>query len=74
MLFMNGTDHQEPQPWLGRVVAEANDLQDDYVLEVTTLPDYLAGAPTDGLPRGRASCARGPGPTCSWAWRPTGST
>jgi len=49
MLFMNGTDHQEPQPWLGRVVAEANDLQDDYVLEVTTLPDYLAGAPTDGL-------------------------
>jgi len=49
MLFMNGTDHQEPQPWLGRVVAEANELQDDYVLEVTTLPDYLAGAPTEGL-------------------------
>jgi len=22
MLFMNGTDHQSPQPWLGRVVAE----------------------------------------------------
>jgi len=49
MLFMNGTDHQEPQPWLGRVVAEANALQDDYVLEVTTLADYLAGAPTEGL-------------------------
>ena len=49
MLFMNGTDHQEPQPWLGRVVAEANALQDDYVLEVTTLPDYLATAPTEGL-------------------------
>ena len=49
MLFMNGTDHQEPQPWLGRVVAEANELQDDYVLEVTTLPEYLAGAPTEGL-------------------------
>src|SRR5580658_8676181 len=49
MLFMNGTDHQEPQPWLGRVVAEANELQDDYVLEVTALADYLAGAPTDGL-------------------------
>jgi mannosylglycerate hydrolase len=49
MLFMNGTDHQEPQPWLGRVVAEANELQDDYVLEVTTLPAYLAGAPTEGL-------------------------
>ena len=25
MLLMNGTDHQLPQPWLGRVVAEAND-------------------------------------------------
>jgi alpha-mannosidase len=49
MLFMNGTDHQEPQPWLGRVVAEANQVQDDYVLEVTTLVDYLAGAPTEGL-------------------------
>jgi hypothetical protein len=49
LLFMNGTDHQEPQPWLGRVVAEANELQDDYALEVTTLPDYLAGAPTRGL-------------------------
>jgi mannosylglycerate hydrolase len=48
---MNGTDHQEPQPWLGRVVAEANELQDDYALEVTALADYLAGAPTEGLPR-----------------------
>jgi len=51
LLFMNGTDHQEPQPWLGRVVAEANALQDDLVLEVTALADYLAGTPTDGLPR-----------------------
>ena len=50
MLFMNGTDHQEPQPWLGRVVAEANSLQDDYVLEITSLAEYLAGAPTEGLP------------------------
>ena len=30
LLFMNGTDHQEPQSWLGRVVAEANDIQDDF--------------------------------------------
>ena len=62
LLFMNGTDHQEPQPWLGRVVAEANDLQDDYELEVTTLADYLAGAPTEGLTRvaGRAALG-GPG-------------
>jgi len=49
MLFMNGTDHQEPQPWLGRVVAEANDIQDDYRLEVTSLAEYLRGAPTEGL-------------------------
>src|ERR1019366_10640588 len=49
ILFPNGGDHQEPQPWLGRVVAEANAIQDDYVLEVTTLPDYLATAPTEGL-------------------------
>ena len=72
---MNGTDHQEPQPWLGRVVAEANALQDDYVLEVTALADYLAGTPTEGLgARWRGSCARGPGPTCSWGWPRTGST
>ncbi len=49
LLFMNGTDHQEPQPWLGRVVAEANALQDDYELEVTALADYLAAAPREGL-------------------------
>jgi alpha-mannosidase len=51
LLFMDGTDHQEPQPWLGRVVAEANAVQDDYLLEVTALADYLAGTPTEGLPR-----------------------
>ncbi|HMK63317.1 MAG TPA: hypothetical protein VK386_06840, partial [Acidimicrobiales bacterium] len=50
LLFMNGTDHQEPQPWLGRVVAEANDVQDEYHLEVTSLAEYLSSAPTDGLP------------------------
>ena len=59
MLFMNGTDHQEPQPWLGRVVAEANDIQDDYVLEVTSLPEYLRSAPTDGLPRWRGELRSG---------------
>jgi mannosylglycerate hydrolase len=50
MLFMNGTDHQVPQPWLGRVVAEANEIQDDYELVVTSLAEYLASAPTEGLP------------------------
>jgi hypothetical protein len=49
ILWMNGTDHQVPRPWLGRVVAEANDVQDDYHLEVCSLADYLAAAPTGGL-------------------------
>ncbi|HEX3947467.1 MAG TPA: hypothetical protein VHW47_07155, partial [Acidimicrobiales bacterium] len=51
MLLMNGSDHLHPQPWLGRVVAEANAIQDDYVFEITSLPEYLATAPTEGLER-----------------------
>jgi len=49
MLLMNGTDHQLPQPWLGRVVAEANEIQDGYRFVVTSLPEYLAEQPTAGL-------------------------
>jgi len=49
LLCMNGSDHLMPQPWLGRVVAEANDLQDDLHFEVTSLSSYLAGASTEGL-------------------------
>ncbi|HEY5153123.1 MAG TPA: hypothetical protein VIJ47_00205, partial [Acidimicrobiales bacterium] len=49
LLWMNGTDHQVPRPWLGRVVAEANAIQDDYRLRVASLPEYLAGAPVEGL-------------------------
>jgi alpha-mannosidase len=49
MLLMNGTDHQMPQPWLGRVVAEANAMQDDFQFEVTSLPEYLPGQPVEGL-------------------------
>jgi alpha-mannosidase len=49
MLLMNGTDHQMPQPWLGRVVAEANAIQDDYEFVVTSLPEYLPTQPTAGL-------------------------
>ena len=51
LLCMNGSDHLMPQPWLGRVVAEANDLQDEYHFEVTSLQDYLAGVSTEGLTR-----------------------
>ena len=42
MLLMNGTDHLRPQPGLGRVLAEANQIQDDFELAITTLPEYLA--------------------------------
>src|SRR3954452_17462458 len=49
LLLMNGTDHQMPQPWLGRVVAEANQIQDDYEFVVTSLPEYLPTQPVDGL-------------------------
>ncbi len=49
LLLMNGTDHQVPQPWLGRVVAEANAIQDSLRFEITTIADYVASAPTTGL-------------------------
>jgi alpha-mannosidase len=49
MLLMNGTDHQLPQAWLGRVVAEANAIQDDYRFEVTSLGELLPAQPTDRL-------------------------
>ncbi len=49
LLCMNGSDHLFPQPRLGGVVAEANDLQEELVFEVTSLPKYLAAAPTEGL-------------------------
>ncbi len=59
MLLMNGTDHQEPQPWLGRVVAEANEIQDEFVLEITTLAEHLRRAPTADLGRWRGELRSG---------------
>jgi mannosylglycerate hydrolase len=50
ILWMNGTDHLMPRPWLGRVVAEANEIQDDYELVVTSLADHLANASSEELP------------------------
>jgi hypothetical protein len=49
LLVMNGSDHLSPQPWLGRVLAEANDIQDDLIFEILPLPVHLAAAPTEGL-------------------------
>jgi hypothetical protein len=54
ILWMNGTDHLMPQPWLGRVVAEANALaaggDSGYDLHICSLAEHVRGAPTDGLP------------------------
>ncbi len=49
LLYMNGSDHLKPQPWLARIVAEANEIQDDFFFEITSLPEYLATATTEGL-------------------------
>jgi mannosylglycerate hydrolase len=49
LLCMNGSDHLMPQPDLGRVVAEANDMQDEFVFEVTSLTRYLARGISEDL-------------------------
>ena len=49
ILWMNGTDHQLPKPYLGRVVAEVNELQDTYELRVRSLEEHVRSAATDGL-------------------------
>jgi mannosylglycerate hydrolase len=49
ILWMNGTDHQTPRPWLGRVVAEANAIDDDLHLVVTSLAEHLRDTNRDGL-------------------------
>jgi hypothetical protein len=59
LLCMNGSDHLFPQPQLGRVVAEANDLQDDFFFTVTSLSQYLAGAPREGLERWKGELRSG---------------
>ena len=41
ILWMNGTDHLMPQPWLGRVVAEANAISEDHRLVITSLAEHL---------------------------------
>ncbi len=46
---MNGSDHLLPQPWLGDVVAAANEVQDRYRFVVSSLPEFLAAQPIEGL-------------------------
>lgn len=50
LLLMNGTDHHLPQPGLGTVVTGANDTQDEYQFEITSLAEYLELQPITGLP------------------------
>ena len=50
MLLMNGSDHLLPQPWLGEVVDAANAAQDSFDFAVSSLGEYVAAQPTDGLP------------------------
>jgi hypothetical protein len=50
LLLMNGTDHHRAQPWLGRVVTEANQIQDEFELTITSLERYLQRAPDRDLP------------------------
>ena len=59
LLLMNGSDHLPPQPGLGRVVEEANALQDDLRFEITSLPEYLARTSRRGLARWRGELRSG---------------
>jgi mannosylglycerate hydrolase len=59
ILFPNGTDHQRPQPWLGRVVAEANGIQDRFEITISSLPEALAHAPVADLPEWRGELRSG---------------
>ncbi|MGD0983182.1 MAG: hypothetical protein ABSA65_05090 [Acidimicrobiales bacterium] len=50
ILYPNGGDHEEPEPWLGRVVAEANAIQERFDIVISSLPEALAEAPRADLP------------------------
>jgi len=59
LLWMNGTDHLQPQASLGRLVAEANGVQDDLDFTVSSLAAFVAAAPRDGLPVWRGELRSG---------------
>ena len=74
MLLMNGTDHQLPQPWLGRVVARRTRSRTTTGSSSRRSPSTWPSSRRRASRPGRASCARGPAPTCSWASPRTAST
>jgi len=60
ILWMNGTDHLVPQPWLPRVVEEAAGLAPErFDLAVVSLAEHLDGAPTQDLPTHRGELRSG---------------
>jgi len=63
LLWMAGMDHEVPPAHLSRVVAELDaagvDDPDGYALTIGSLSDYLAEAPTEGLPVHRGELRSG---------------
>jgi hypothetical protein len=59
LLLMNGTDHQPPQTGLPKLLAAANETQADFEFRQVSLAEYLAVAPTDGLPSWRGELRSG---------------
>ncbi len=59
ILLMNGTDQQRPQAGLPDLLAGVNQLQDRFHFRQMALPDFLAGAPRDLLPRWRGELRSG---------------
>lgn len=59
LLFMNGSDHLMPQAHLGRVLTEANEIQDDFHFVVTSLAEHIARAPREGLETWRGELRSG---------------
>lgn len=59
MLWMNGSDHLMPQEHLGQVVAEANEIQDDFTFVITSLAEYLKDVPREGLETWRGEMRSG---------------
>jgi hypothetical protein len=65
VLWMNGTDHQLPQAWLPRVVAEANAAAEaagddaQFRFTVTSMADHLSQGERDGLPVWRGELRSG---------------
>jgi alpha-mannosidase len=59
LLLMNGSDHQPLQPGLPALLAAANRAQDHFEFGQSSLAEYLAAAPTEGLPRWRGELRSG---------------